>query len=143
VLIADIHEDGRHLFPGTGAASETGVGAARGTKLNIPLAPGATDVEFHEAWSRIEEFLRSARPDFLLFQCGADSVAGDPITHMQFTAQAHEYAASRLCLIADELGHGRVVGTGGGGYNRRNLAVAWAGVVKAFVAASRESPHRS
>ena len=37
---ADVHEDGRSLYPGTGAAAETGRGAAAGTKLNIPLAPG-------------------------------------------------------------------------------------------------------
>jgi len=143
VLLADIHEDGRHLFPGTGGSGETGTGAARGTKLNIPVAPGATDVEFHAAWLRVEEFLRATRPDFLLFQCGADSVAGDPITHLQFTPQAHAHAAQRLCLIADELGHGRVVGMGGGGYNRRNLALAWTGVVRSFVAADRNSPDRA
>jgi len=143
VSIADIHEDGRHLYPGTGAASETGTGAAKGTKLNIPVAPGATDEVFHQAWSRIEEFLRAMRPEFLLFQCGADSVAGDPITHLQFTPEAHAHAARRLCVIADELGHGRVVGMGGGGYNRRNLALAWTGVVKAFVAMDRESGARS
>lgn len=135
VFIADIHEDGRHLYPGTGHEEETGAGAAHGTKLNIPLPPGATDAAFYEAWARIETFLRWARPEFLLFQCGADSVAGDPITHLQWTAGAHAYAARRLCVIADELGHGRVVGMGGGGYNRRNLAQAWSGVVRAFVEA--------
>jgi acetoin utilization protein AcuC len=71
----------------------------------------------------------------VLFQCGADSVAGDPITHLQLTAGAHAHAARQLCLIADELGHGRVVGMGGGGYNRRNLASAWTGVVRSFVEA--------
>ena len=35
VLFADLHEDGRHLYPGTGLSEETGAGAARGTKLNI------------------------------------------------------------------------------------------------------------
>lgn len=138
VLIADIHEDGRHLYPGTGAAEETGTGLARGTKMNIPLPPGAGDDEFHSAWSRIEEFLLAGKPEFLLFQCGADSVAGDPITHLQFTVATHAHAARRLCVIADELGHGRVVGMGGGGYNRRNIALAWSGVVQAFVAADRD-----
>ncbi len=137
VLIADIHEDGRHLYPGTGAASEIGSGAARGTKLNLPLAPGATDHEFHAAWERIEAFLLAGRPEFVLFQCGADSVAGDPITHLQFTPAAHAHAAQRLCAIADQLGHGRLVGLGGGGYNRRNLALAWTGVIREFVQADR------
>ncbi len=58
LLFADIHEDGRYLYPGTGAASETGAGAAVGTKLNLPMLPGATDADFVTAWARIEEYLR-------------------------------------------------------------------------------------
>jgi acetoin utilization protein AcuC len=135
VLIADLHEDGRHLYPGTGSSDETGVGAALGSKLNIPLPPGAGDEEFHDAWTRVEAYLESGSPEFILFQCGADSVEGDPITHLRFSEAAHAHAAARLCAIADELGHGRVVAMGGGGYNRRNLARAWTGVVAAFVEA--------
>ena len=40
-----------------------------------------------------------------------------------------------MCAIADELGHGRVVAMGGGGYNRRNLARAWTRVVDALLSA--------
>ena len=134
LLFADIHEDGRYLYPGTGAASETGAGAAVGTKLNLPMLPGATDADFVTAWTRIEEYLRRTRPEFILLQCGADSLEGDPITHMAFSEEAHARASASVCRIADELGHGRVLGMGGGGYNRRNLARAWTRVVEAFVA---------
>jgi acetoin utilization protein AcuC len=98
------------------------------------MLPGATDADFVTAWPRIEEYLRAARPEFILLQCGADSLEGDPITHMAFTEEAHALAAASVCRIADELGHGRVLGMGGGGYNRRNLARAWTRVVEAFVA---------
>jgi acetoin utilization protein AcuC len=47
LFFADLHEDGRYLYPGTGAANETGVGVAIGTKLNIPMAPGADDAAPH------------------------------------------------------------------------------------------------
>ena len=133
VLFADLHEDGRYLYPGTGSSEETGAGPAAGTKLNIPLPPGAGDDDFHAAWSRVEAYLEAGKPEFILFQCGADSVEGDPITHLRFSEAAHAHAAARLCAIADKLGHGRVVGMGGGGYNRRNLARAWTRVVGAFV----------
>ena len=135
LLFADIHEDGRYLYPGTGHAEETGAGEAHGTKLNLPLPPGATDDDFYRAWERIEAYLRQARPDFILLQCGADSVAGDPITHLAFSEEAHAHAAAAVCRIADELGHGRVLAMGGGGYNRQNLARAWTRVVEALVAA--------
>jgi acetoin utilization protein AcuC len=133
VLFADLHEDGRFLFPGTGSAEETGVGPAAGTKLNIPLPPGATDEDYREAWARVEDYLRAGQPEFIVFQCGADSLDGDPLTHLRLSEEAHAHAAARLCAIADELGHGRVVGLGGGGYNRRNLARAWTSVVASFV----------
>jgi len=136
VLFADLHEDGRHLYPGTGASAETGAGPAVGTKLNLPLPPGATDEDFHAAWLQVEDYLLAGKPEFILFQCGADSLEGDPITHMCFSEEAHAHAARRLCAIADQLGHGRVVGMGGGGYNRRNLARAWTRVVGAFVDAT-------
>ena len=44
LVFADIHEDGRYLYPGTGHVTETGAGAARGTKLNLPLLPGALSI---------------------------------------------------------------------------------------------------
>ncbi len=135
LIIADIHEDGRYLYPGTGAAEETGKGKARGTKLNIPMAPGADDSDFRTAWSRVEAYIDHAKPDFILFQCGADSLEGDPITHLCYTEQAHADAAAALCRLADKHCGGRVIGTGGGGYNRRNLARAWTRVVQSFVAA--------
>jgi acetoin utilization protein AcuC len=135
LIFADIHEDGRYLYPGTGARTETGRGAAVGTKLNVPLEPGAGDAQFLSAWEEVEAALTRQPSEFILFQCGADSLAGDPITHLQFTPKAHAHAARRLCAIAEAQGHGRVLGMGGGGYNRANLARAWTGVVSAFLEA--------
>ena len=133
LVFADIHEDGRELYPGTGAIEETGRGAAAGTKLNLPLPGGAGDAEFDVAWARVEAHLVRFPSEFILFQCGADSLAGDPITHLRFTEAAHARAARQLCEIADRQGHGRVLGLGGGGYNRSNLARAWTGVVRSFL----------
>ncbi len=133
VLFADIHEDGRFLFPGTGAREETGEGAATGTKLNLPMHPGAGDTEFLSAWREIETYLDEARPEFIVFQCGADSIAGDPLTHLQFSEDAHGYAAASLCELAERHAGGRIVALGGGGYNRRNIALGWSRVVKEMV----------
>jgi acetoin utilization protein AcuC len=130
VLFADIHEDGRFLFPGTGGREETGVGGAAGTKLNLPLLPGAGDAEFMAAWQEIETYLDEAKPEFIVFQCGADSIAGDPLTHLQFSENAHGHAAASLCELAERHAGGRIVGLGGGGYNRNNIARGWSRVVQ-------------
>jgi len=136
VIVADAHEDGRFLYPGTGAASETGSGAASGSKLNLPLPPGAGDAEFLAAWPAIEAHVERYAPEFVIFQCGADSLGGDPITHLRLTEDAHAHAARRLCAVADRHASGRILGFGGGGYNRRNIARAWTRVVEAFVEAA-------
>jgi acetoin utilization protein AcuC len=136
LIFADTHEDGRFLYPGTGAACETGAGAATGSKLNLPLPPGAGDAEFLAAWPAVEAHLERFAPEFILFQCGADSLGGDPITHLQLTEEAHAHAARQLCAIADRHASGRILGFGGGGYNRRNIARAWTRVVQAFVEAA-------
>lgn len=130
VYIADMHEDGRFLYPGTGFAEETGKGAAVGTKLNIPLLPGTDDAGFMQQWPRVEAHVRSSRPEFIILQCGADSIAGDPITHLRFSPAAHAHATKQLCQIADEYCGGRLIALGGGGYNRHNLATAWCAVLE-------------
>ena len=131
---ADLHEDGRFLYPGTGSRSETGRGAAERTKLNIPLPPGAGDDVFIDAWQEVESYLKDAEPELILLQCGADSLAGDPITHLQLTAEAHAHAARRLGALAELFAEGRVLAMGGGGYNRTNLANAWTRVVEELAA---------
>ena len=130
VIIADIHEDGRYLYPGTGTVQETGCGAAAGTKLNLPLPPGASDAEFDEVWPQVVEHVGRFEPQFVLLQCGADSLEGDPITHLRFSAASHGRAARELRALAERLGHGRLLAMGGGGYNRGNLAQAWCAVVE-------------
>lgn len=67
-------------YPGTGAAEETGTGAAVGTTVNVPLAAGTPPAEYH---ARFDEALDRAtavfRPDFVLVSAGFDVLAGDPL----------------------------------------------------------------
>ena len=133
LILADIHEDGNFLYPGTGHAFETGRGGAEGRKLNIPLPPGAGDREFFSAWQRVIAHLRLHRPEIVLFQCGADGLAGDPLADLRYSPAVHARAAADLCRLADELCGGRLLCFGGGGYDLRNLAVAWTAVLDALV----------
>jgi len=136
LFIADIHEDGSFLYPGTGFESETGIGDAKGTKLNLPLPPGATDRDFISAFAKIEDFVESTKFDLIIFQCGADGLSGDPLTHLKYSEKSHEYAAKVLHRIAHEKAGDRIIGLGGGGYNTENLATAWNKVVEVFTSDS-------
>ena len=133
--IVDFHEDGRYLYPGTGTATETGLGTARGTKLNVPLPPGADDELFLDLWSKVLGFLDASRPEILLLQCGADCLAGDPLTHLRLSTAVHAQVTADLCAIANNHCRGRLLITGGGGYNPVNTAAAWVTVADALCSA--------
>jgi acetoin utilization protein AcuC len=133
VFIADIHEDGRYLYPGTGFENEIGDGEAKGTKINIPLQPYASDDDFINSFNRVEEFIDNAKPELIILQCGADGLGGDPITHLQYSANAHKHATAILHKLAHKHCNGRIIALGGGGYNRENIGAAWVEVVRALL----------
>lgn len=133
LIYADMHEDGRFLYPGTGAVDEVGKGLAKGAKLNVPMPPGAGDELFFKAWDQVERFVDKASPQFILLQAGADCLAGDPITHLAYSSAAHRHATTRLCELANRHCEGRFLAFGGGGYNLQNLSVAWCEVVAAML----------
>ena len=129
LIFCDIHEDGQFLYPGTGAIDETGKNDAVGTKLNIPMPPQADDQLFFKIWPQVEKFIEKHKPEFILFQCGADSIKGDPITHLAYSEKAHAYATNRLLKLAEKHCDGKLLVMGGGGYNHRNIAKTWTAVV--------------
>jgi acetoin utilization protein AcuC len=133
LCFVDFHEDGRYLYPGTGFVEETGIGAAKGTKLNLPMPPAAGDSEVRALWPKAEAFIEASRPEFILLQCGADSLGGDPITHLAYTEATHRYVAERLQGLAQRHCDGRMIAMGGGGYDLDNLAAAWCEVVESLV----------
>jgi len=133
LYIVDFHEDGEFLYPGTGDVDETGSGPAKGYKMNFPMPMKATDIDFERLWAIAEVFIRSAEPDFIILQCGADSMRGDPITHLEYSQKSYQLAASSLVAIADEFCNGQMLALGGGGYNLQNISLAWPEVVKAML----------
>jgi len=129
LIFADMHEDGQFIYPGTGAINEIGKGDAAGTKLNIPMPPQSDDKLFLKMWAQLEKFIDKHQPEFILFQCGADSIKGDPITHMAYSEKSHVHATRRLCELANKHCGGKLLAMGGGGYNHDNIAKTWTAVV--------------
>lgn len=133
LIFADIHQDGQTIYPGTGHTHEIGTGEAIGTKVNIPLSIGANDEDFKVAWQDVENHLNQYQPEFIILQCGADSLSNDPITQMELSESSHAMAASSLCRIANSHCDGKLIALGGGGYNLENIAKAWTAVVQSLV----------
>ncbi|MEZ5583051.1 MAG: hypothetical protein R3F37_10085 [Candidatus Competibacteraceae bacterium] len=86
-------------------------------------------------WENVVKFMRQWEPQFIILNCGADGLQGDPLTHLHYTIQAHTRAAMDMCAIAEEFAEGRIVAVGGGGYELSNISRAWTAVVNAFLEA--------
>lgn len=130
VVIGDVHEDGRYLYPGTGFSNDKGRGTAVGTKLNLPISPGSGDQEFVVAFDKIIDFIEGFSPKFIFLQCGADGLDGDPITHLKYSSEAHRYASRKLHELSHRISDGRILAMGGGGYNKENVSSAWTAVAQ-------------
>ena len=130
LIFADVHQHSKTLYPGTGRTDEVGKGSARGTKLNIELLPGAGDHEFAEVWPQVEGHFKKHRPEFYIFQCGADGLEGDSLASLRYSEKTHALAARQLIALANDHAKGRIMAFGGGGYNRTNLAKAWNAVLR-------------
>ena len=126
LLDVDFHEDGRHLFPGTGSVAEIGEGEAAGLKINIPLPPFMGNEGYQRLFRDIvPKAVRTFRPEILLMQCGVDAHANDLLAHLNLTSKTYREATTWVESLAHEIANSRLVVFGGGGYNVGNVARIW------------------
>lgn len=128
VMTISLHESGHYLFPGTGHTYETGKGAGRGLSVNVPLEPYTEDASYLAAFDAVvPAALRAFAPDVILLQAGADPHRYDPLADLSLTLTGMRDSYRRIVALADELTGGRLVATGGGGYDPyRTVPRAWA-----------------
>lgn len=118
VLYCSTHE--MPLYPGTGAARETG---EHGNIVNVPLRAGDGGAEFREAFEvgilpRVETF----RPDLIIISAGFDAHVRDPLANLNLVEADFSWATAQLMDIADRSCAGRVVSLMEGGYDLEGLA---------------------
>jgi len=128
------YEDGSVLFfsthqspwyPGTGAASETGLGDGAGKTINCPLPAGSGRTVILEAFrDRLLPALRAFGPDLILLSAGFDSRAGDPLGRFMLTDADFSELTLLMVEAAEKFCDGRLVSLLEGGYNLPGLALA-------------------
>jgi len=128
IMTISLHESGRYLFPGTGHTYEVGKDAGRGLSVNMPLEPYTEDASYLEAFEAVvPTALRRFKPDLIVLQAGADMHYFDPLADLKLTVAGMARSYERMSELADELCEGRLVATGGGGYDPyRTVPRAWA-----------------
>jgi acetoin utilization deacetylase AcuC-like enzyme len=117
-------------YPGTGFASETGVGNI----FNVPLAAGDGWLKFKAAMNNIIlPALEKFNPQLVLVSAGFDAHEKDPLADINLTAEDYEWITGELIRIADKCCDGRIVSTLEGGYDLDGLADGVNAHVKALL----------
>ncbi len=127
LFLGSIHQ--MPLYPGTGAASETGVGNI----VNAPVAPHAA----REAWRAtfsggLMPALDAFRPDLILISAGFDAHRRDPLAHQSLEAGDFAWATRAVLEVARSCCAGKVVSSLEGGYDLEGLGRSAAAHVQAL-----------
>ncbi|HWA19282.1 MAG TPA: histone deacetylase family protein [Devosia sp.] len=118
------------LYPGTGAASMTGVGNI----FNAPLRAGSGTAEMRAAYDeRILPALAAFRPDFILVSAGFDADYRDPLAQLNWKPEDFTWVTSRLMEVAGRVCGGRIVSMLEGGYDLQGLATGAAAHVRTLM----------
>lgn len=122
VLTLSIHQDGRTLYPGSGAVTEEG---AELSSINLPVPPFTGG----DAWIHaLKEVLPLAfdrfRPEALVLQMGTDAHRLDPLARLQLRAQDWLEGVN----LASSFGL-PTVALGGGGYELTCVPRMWTAAI--------------
>jgi acetoin utilization deacetylase AcuC-like enzyme len=102
VLFCSIHQ--WPLYPGTGAADETGRGAGEGRTVNLPVPPGSGDAVFTSLIEHVVVPLgRAYAPELILVSAGFDAHEDDPLAGCRVTDAGYATMAASLRGLADDV----------------------------------------
>lgn len=116
VLFFDTHQ--HPLFPGSGLASECGVGQGAGYTVNLPLPPGTRDADLakiYEDW--LGPLADEYRPQLVLVSAGFDGHLADPVGSMRLSVEGFAHLCSETVKIAEKHAEGRLALFLEGGYD--------------------------
>ena len=101
------------LYPGTGAASETG---AHGQVMNVPLPPGSDGALAMREWEAVLDRAAAHRPELVIISAGFDAHAADPLAQLEWDEDDFAALTRAICDMADACG-APVVSVLEGGYD--------------------------
>jgi len=127
ILYISLHRYDGRFYPATGSADEMGSGPGLGYTVNVPLPRRCGDAPYLLALHKlVAPLLRQYRPEFIILQFGTDGHFQDPLVRLALTTSAYAETARLVHELAHDLCAGRLLVTGGGGYNPDATARCWA-----------------
>ncbi len=111
------------FYPGTGRASDSGIGAGQGTTINVPLPPGSGDADLIRAFeTRLVPAADAFHPQLVLISAGFDAHRDDPLAQLEATETGYAALTRIVSQIAQRHASRRIVSMLEGGYALHALA---------------------
>lgn len=125
-LKISLHMFHPNFFPGTGNLNEIGEAEGEGSIINIPLPPGTGDDAYIFAFREIViPSIERFKPEVILIMNGGDSHYNDPLVELKLSTYGYLEVIKELHTLAHKYADGRILMTGGGGYNYDATAREW------------------
>ncbi len=129
VLLIDLHQDPRTIYPGTGFASDVGLGKGEGFTVNVPMPVHAGYDSYQLAFKEIVQPLAEEfKPQIIIRNGGSDPHFNDGLTRLGLTVAGFRMIGQRVREMA-ELCDGKLIDLIASGYNREVLPYAWLALV--------------
>lgn len=121
VGLLSLHRD--HFYPGSGAASETGGGAAIGTKLNLPTPIGTPRSQILDHFrAGLIQLAERIEPELVLISAGFDAHRLDPYGSLGLETEDFEVMTRDVVEVASKYAGGKIVSVLEGGYHPEAVA---------------------
>ena len=139
VLVVNTHQFPH--YPGTGRASDVGLGAGRGFTVNMPFPAGLGDGDYAAAYAQILAPIADAfRPELVLVSAGFDAHRADPLGDMRVTEEGFAHLTAVVEEIARDHAKGRLALFLEGGYDLDALAKSTRAVIAVLAGETPPSP---
>lgn len=138
VLLIDLHQDPRTLYPGTGFTDQIGSDDGKGFTINVPLPVYSG----YESYKRVfEEIVQPVanefNPQIIIRNGGSDPHIGDGLTNLGLQVRGFRMIGEKVREMS-RLCDDKVIDLIGSGYNKEVLPYAWLAMVCAV--SSIDSP---
>ena len=129
VLLIDLHQNPRTLYPGTGFAHQIGAGTGKGFTVNIPMPIDAGYDSYQLIFeSVVEPITQEFKPQVIIRNGGSDPHPNDDLTSLGLPVKGFRMLGERVREMANVC-DGKVIDLMASGYNKKVLPHAWLALI--------------
>ncbi len=133
VLLIDLHQDPRTLYPGTGFEHQVGSGRGEGLTVNLPFPPLAGDECYQMVFEEIiEPLVKEFQPEIIIRNGGSDPYFADPLTNLALTIKGFKMIGQKTRELS-EICQGKEIDLIASGYNLKALPYCWLALISGLM----------